>query len=114
VQNFASTSLLDIVIDVLTIAGMLAVMFTLNWRFTLVALAVTPLVAVFVMRPAHRRSDCAATRLGSVSLYRRLNSALIPRQASCMVFVPTMPDAKTWARIGWSSADRTYYASGYR
>ena len=29
---------------------MLAVMFTLNWRFTLVALAVTPLVAVFAFR----------------------------------------------------------------
>jgi ABC-type multidrug transport system fused ATPase/permease subunit len=50
VQDFASTSLLDILIDVLTIAGMLAVMFTLNWRFTLVALAVTPLVVVFVVR----------------------------------------------------------------
>ena len=50
VQDFASTSLLDILIDVLTIVGMLAVMFTLNWRFTLVALAVTPLVAVFVFR----------------------------------------------------------------
>jgi ABC-type multidrug transport system fused ATPase/permease subunit len=50
VQDFASTSLLDILIDVLTIVGMLAVMFTLNWRFTVVALAVTPLVAVFVFR----------------------------------------------------------------
>jgi len=50
VQEFASTSLLDIVIDVLTIGGMLLVMFTLNWRFTLVALAVTPLVGVFVFR----------------------------------------------------------------
>ena len=50
VQDFASTSLLDILIDVLTIVGMLAVMFTLNWRFTLVALAVTPLVAVFAIR----------------------------------------------------------------
>jgi subfamily B ATP-binding cassette protein MsbA len=50
VQDFASTSLLDILIDGLTIVGMLAVMFTLNWRFTLVALAVTPLVAVFVFR----------------------------------------------------------------
>jgi subfamily B ATP-binding cassette protein MsbA len=50
VQEFASTSLLDIVIDGLTIAGMLAVMLTLNWRFTLVALAVTPLVIVFVFR----------------------------------------------------------------
>jgi subfamily B ATP-binding cassette protein MsbA len=50
VQDFASTSLLDIAIDVVTIVGMLAVMFTLNWRFTLVALAVTPLVAVFAFR----------------------------------------------------------------
>ena len=60
VQEFASTSLLDIVIDVLTIVGMLAVMFTLNWRFTLVALAVTPLVVVFVSRL--RWDDQAATR----------------------------------------------------
>ena len=44
VQDFASTSMLDLLIDGLTIVGMLAVMFTLNWRFTLVALAVTPLV----------------------------------------------------------------------
>jgi subfamily B ATP-binding cassette protein MsbA len=50
VQDFASTSLLDIVIDALTLAGMLVVMFTLNWSFTLVALAVTPLLAVFVYR----------------------------------------------------------------
>ncbi len=50
VQDFASTSLLDIVIDVLTIVGMLAVMFALNWRFTLVAMAVTPLLAVFAIR----------------------------------------------------------------
>ncbi len=50
VQEFASTSLLDIVIDSLTVVGMLVVMFSLNWRFTLVALAVTPLLAVFVFR----------------------------------------------------------------
>jgi subfamily B ATP-binding cassette protein MsbA len=50
VQEFASTSLLDILIDGLTIVGMLAVMFTLNWRFTLAALALTPLLAVFVFR----------------------------------------------------------------
>ena len=50
VQDFVSTSLLDIVIDSLAIAGMLAVMLWLNWRFTLVALAVTPLVIVFVYR----------------------------------------------------------------
>lgn len=50
VQDFASTSLLDILIDSLTIMGMLAVMFSLNWRFTLVALAVTPPLAFFVYR----------------------------------------------------------------
>ncbi len=50
VQDFASTSLLDIVIDTLTVIGMLAIMFVLNWRFTLVALAVTPLVTLFVIR----------------------------------------------------------------
>lgn len=50
VQDFVSTSLLDILIDTLTIAGMLAVMLALNWRFTLIALAITPLVVVFVYR----------------------------------------------------------------
>jgi subfamily B ATP-binding cassette protein MsbA len=50
VQDFASTAVLDIVIDSLTVVGMLAVMFTLNWRFTLVALAVTPLLGVFAYR----------------------------------------------------------------
>ena len=50
VQDFASTSLLDLVIDGLTIVGMLAVMFTLNWQFTLVALAATPLVLIFAVR----------------------------------------------------------------
>lgn len=50
VQDFASTTILDILIDSLTVLGMLAVMFSLSWRFTLVALAVTPLVAIFVYR----------------------------------------------------------------
>jgi ABC-type multidrug transport system fused ATPase/permease subunit len=50
VQDFASTSLLDIVMDSLMIAGMLAVMFSLNWRFTLIALVMTPLLLVFVVR----------------------------------------------------------------
>jgi ABC-type multidrug transport system fused ATPase/permease subunit len=50
VQDFASTSLLDIVMDSLMILGMLAVMFTLNWRFTLIALVMTPLLLVFVVR----------------------------------------------------------------
>ncbi len=50
VQDFASTSLLDLAIDTLTIAGMMAIMLSINWRFTLVALTVTPLLLVFVAR----------------------------------------------------------------
>jgi len=50
VQDFVSTSLLDILVDGFTILGMLGVMFSLNWRFTLVALALTPVLAFFVYR----------------------------------------------------------------
>jgi subfamily B ATP-binding cassette protein MsbA len=50
VQDFISTSLLKILVDLLTIVGMLAVMFTLNLNFTLVALTVTPLLGLFVYR----------------------------------------------------------------
>jgi len=35
VQDFVSTSTLSIVVDAMTIVGMLALMFWLNWRFTL-------------------------------------------------------------------------------
>jgi ABC-type multidrug transport system fused ATPase/permease subunit len=50
VQDFVSTSLLDLLVDGFTIAGMLAVMLSLNWKFTLVALALTPLLGFFVFR----------------------------------------------------------------
>jgi subfamily B ATP-binding cassette protein MsbA len=50
VQDFTSTSMLDLAIDALTVVGMLAIMFSLNWRFTLIALALTPLLILFAMR----------------------------------------------------------------
>jgi subfamily B ATP-binding cassette protein MsbA len=47
IQTFISSNLLDAVIDVLTLGGMVTVMFYINWRFTLIALAtVPPLCAV--------------------------------------------------------------------
>ncbi len=42
IQSFASSSTLDILVDMLTIVSMLGLMFWLNWDFTLIALAVTP------------------------------------------------------------------------
>jgi subfamily B ATP-binding cassette protein MsbA len=53
VQSFASSSLLDILIDVLTVIGMIGVMFYLEWDFTLVALSITPLLGLFVYRFKH-------------------------------------------------------------
>ena len=50
VQDFASSSTLDIVVDLMTIAGMLALMFWLNWDFALIAIGITPFLLLFVAR----------------------------------------------------------------
>ena len=50
IQNFASSSMLGILVDTLTLVSMLALMFCLNWRFTLVVLGVTPFLLFFVFR----------------------------------------------------------------
>src|SRR5271167_3444301 len=42
IQGFASSSTLNILIDILTIISMLGLMFWLNWDFTMIAVAVTP------------------------------------------------------------------------
>ena len=50
IQSFASGSTLDIVVDLLTIFSMLAIMFFLNWDFTLIAVAITPFMLVIISR----------------------------------------------------------------
>ena len=50
IQNFASSATLGIFIDMLTIVGMLGLMFWLNWDFALIAIAVTPFLLLFVSR----------------------------------------------------------------
>ncbi|KGI70626.1 ABC transporter ATP-binding protein/permease [Mycolicibacterium rufum] len=50
IQDFASASTLGIATDLLTILGMLGLMLWLQWDFTLVALAVAPLLLLFVSR----------------------------------------------------------------
>lgn len=44
IQDFVSSALLGIVMDVITLVGMLVIMFSLNWQFTLIALAIAPLL----------------------------------------------------------------------
>ena len=50
VQDFASSKAMGMVVDLLTIAGMLGLMFWLKWDFTLVVVAVAPLLVLFVGR----------------------------------------------------------------
>ena len=60
VQDFVSSSTLDILVDLLTIVGMLGLMFWLNWDFTLIVVAITPFLLLFVAR--FRRAIKRATR----------------------------------------------------
>jgi ABC-type multidrug transport system fused ATPase/permease subunit len=50
IQGFSSSSTLNILVDMLTIVCMLGLMFWLNWDFTLIAVAVTPFLLLFVSR----------------------------------------------------------------
>ena len=48
IQSFITSGLLSTFINVITLAGMVAVMFWLNWQFTLIALSVAPVLFVVV------------------------------------------------------------------
>ena len=50
IQSFASMSTLNILTDAISLVGMIVVMFLLRWDFALIALAVTPFLAFFVVR----------------------------------------------------------------
>ncbi|MBI2731659.1 MAG: ABC transporter ATP-binding protein, partial [Sphingobacteriales bacterium] len=60
IQDFASASLLTILVDALTILGMLSLMFYLHWDFALIALGVSPFLLLFVAR--FRKAVKKATR----------------------------------------------------
>ena len=60
IQDFASSTLLNILVDCITIIGMVGIMFYLDSDFTLVALAVTPFLLFFVAR--FKKSMKKATR----------------------------------------------------
>ena len=48
IQSFIASGLLGVFEDTFTLAGMIAVMFYVNWRFTMIALSVAPVLAVVV------------------------------------------------------------------
>jgi ABC-type multidrug transport system fused ATPase/permease subunit len=60
IEDFVTTSMLVILIDLLTIIGMLVVIFWLNFDFALITVATTPAFVLFVWR--FRRAVTAAAR----------------------------------------------------
>src|SRR5256714_2814028 len=48
IQSFITQGLLGVLINIITLVGMVAVMFYLNWRFTLIALCVAPVLFAIV------------------------------------------------------------------
>ncbi len=48
VQDFITSALLGILVSVMTLDGMIGVMFYLNWRFTFIALSVLPMLFLVV------------------------------------------------------------------
>src|SRR5450759_1074188 len=48
VQDFINSALLGMLVNVMTLVGMIGVMFSLNWRFTLIALSVAPVLFLVV------------------------------------------------------------------
>lgn len=60
IQDFASDSVTEMIIDVFNIVGMLVIMFSIRWDFALIAVAVTPFLLFFVSRV--RKAVKAATK----------------------------------------------------
>ena len=50
IQSFASSSTLAILVDLLTIVAMVVIMFWLNWDFTLMVVALTPVMLLLISR----------------------------------------------------------------
>jgi subfamily B ATP-binding cassette protein MsbA len=80
IEDFIVSDLLGLVVDIITLAGMAAVMLYLNWRFTLIAMSVTPLlflVTYFYTRRSKKASRDVRRKEGEmVSLMQEVLSAI--------------------------------------
>jgi len=59
IQSFIMNGLLGVLINVMTLVGMIGVMFWLNWKFTLIALSVVPILFVMVYSYTRRIKKAA-------------------------------------------------------
>ena len=58
-EDFITSAVLGIVLDLLTLVGMMGVMFYLDWRFSLIGLSVAPVLFVIVYRFTRRIKEAA-------------------------------------------------------
>jgi subfamily B ATP-binding cassette protein MsbA len=61
VQDFIDTALLGIIVNVMTLVGMVAIMLYVNWRFTLIGLSVAPVLFVFVYFYSRKIKEASRT-----------------------------------------------------
>ena len=69
VQDFINSALLGMLVNAMTLVGMIGVMFYLNWRFTLIALSVVPvlfLVVYYYTRRIKSASRAVRTQEGKL------------------------------------------------
>lgn len=59
IQSFITQGLLGVLINLFTLTGMIGVMFCLNWKFTLIALSVAPILFVIVYTYTRRIKKAA-------------------------------------------------------
>ena len=59
IQDFINSVLLGSLVNTLTLVGMIAVMFSVNWRFTLIALSIAPALFVLVYSFTRRIKDAS-------------------------------------------------------
>src|SRR3989449_2607351 len=66
VQSFIASTLMDSIVDMLALIGMVAVMFYFDWKFTLVALSVAPILFIFVYQytPRIKKATRAVRKKG--------------------------------------------------
>lgn len=59
VEDFITGAVLGIVLDVVTLAGMVIVMFALDWRFSLIGLSIAPVLFTIAYHMMHRIKEAA-------------------------------------------------------
>jgi ATP-binding cassette, subfamily B, bacterial len=104
IEDFITSAVLGMVVNVVTLVGMLAIMLYLDWRFSLIGLAIAPVLFVLVYRfmrrikAASREVRSKASELASV-VQESLSSARIVKAFSREEFEEGRLDRQSLASV---------------